>query len=255
MFFFLSKIFAFLLSPFTWIGILLVLAFITKKTGRSKKLMIAAFALFYIGGNRFIADEVMRLWELPITQYDQLQPSYEVGIVMGGGIIQEDKNTNRLIFRKNTDRLLQAIHLYKSGTIRHMLLSGGAGDLYERDMKEGALLKKYLVGIGIPDSVILVDSVSDNTHESAVICSSLLKKYPAGTKSLLITSSFHMRRSAACFTRQGVVFDRFTTNKQTGDRKWNLRHLLVPDVSSIFFYQNFFHETIGFIVYKIMGYI
>lgn len=244
-----------MLSPYTWIGVLLLISIFIKKSRLSKRLVIIAFLVLFLAGNRFIAGEFMRAWELPVTPWSQLHGPYDVGIVLGGGMVDEDKADQRLIFRKNTDRILQTISLYKQGTIKKILLSGGAGDIYQRDMKESCLLKKYLVSIGIPDSVFLLDSVSDNTYEGAVISKELLKRQAPNGKYLLITSSFHMRRAAACFRKQGLVFDTFTTNKITGPRLWNPKHLLIPSVGGIFFYESFNHELTGYISYKIMGYI
>ncbi|MHC1707518.1 MAG: YdcF family protein [Bacteroidales bacterium] len=255
MFFFFSKIFSFLLSPFTWIGVLVLIAYFVKKPGLSKKLSLFTILIFFLSGNSFLADEFMRAWELPLTRPTQLQKSYDVGILLGGGIVQEDKANKRLIFRYNTDRLFQTIDLYKTGRIKNILISGGSGDLYERDLKEASLIRKYLIGIGIPDSVIFVDSVSDNTHENAVMCAALLSEWHPESKKLLITSAFHMRRAAACFNKEGITFDTFTTNKMSGKRLWNIRHLFIPDIKAILFHQSLLHEITGYIVYMIMDYI
>ncbi|MCX6270521.1 MAG: YdcF family protein [Bacteroidetes bacterium] len=254
-FFYLSKILEFFLSPFLWLGILLLISLLLKNKVKAKKLLWLTFILYFLFGNLFIADEIMRWWEKPVTRVSDLAQVYDAGIVLGGGMVQEDRQNNRLIFRNNTDRILQALSLYKAGRIRKILLSGGSGDFRLRDMKEGPLLKKYLVSIGIPATDILVDSLSDNTRQNAVYSAQILKRELPDGRYLLITSAFHMRRAVACYRKVGLNCDFFTTNKNVGKRVFTAEHLLLPNIGGLIFYQSLFHECVGFLVYLIMGYI
>ncbi len=136
-----------------------------------------------------------------------------------------------------------------------MLISGGAGHLIYRDMLEASLLKSYLVKIGIPSADILVDSVSDNTHQNAVNTAKILNTGLYGTKYLLITSSSHMRRAIACYKKQGLNCTPYPTNKMTGRRVYSFQHLFVPEIRSILFYDTLIHEILGYTVYKTMGYV
>ncbi len=197
----------------------------------------------------------MRLWEVPITTKEQLKGTYDLGIILGGGMIQHDKENDRLIFRANTDRFLQALELYKEGKIKKMLISGGAGHLIYRDMLEAALLKTYLVKIGIPAQDILVDSTSDNTRQNAINSAKIIAQNCPNGRYLLITSSCHMRRSVACFVKAGIFVTPFPTNKYTGRRVYSVQHLFIPDVRSLLFYDTLIHEILGYVVYEIVGYI
>lgn len=254
MFFIVSKILEYLLTPLLWIIILIILAFFQREPKKTKRYLAIALGLCLFLSNNFLADEFMRLWELPVVKEAQLKPVYDVGIILGGGMIQKDKQSSRLIFRANTDRFLQALDLYKQGRIKKMLISGGAGHLLYRDMLEASLLKSYLVKIGIPPDDILVDSLSDNTHQNAINTAKILKSGQYGNEYLLITSSSHMRRAMACYKKQGLICTPYPTNKMTGRRVFSFQHLFVPEIRSILFYDTLIHECLGYTVYKIMGY-
>src|SRR4051812_34720590 len=84
MFFYLSKILAFIISPIVWISALLVWACVTKKEGRRKRLLITACCMLYILSNPFIVDEGFRAWEPVNADHDLLPRKYQGAIVLGG---------------------------------------------------------------------------------------------------------------------------------------------------------------------------
>ena len=220
------------------------------------KLLITSLILFYFFSNSFIVDEFMRAWEIPFTKTENLSDNYKVGIVMGGGTVTYDFENKRRIYRNNIDRVLQALELYKMGKIDNILLSGGAGNLVFRNMLEAELLKKFLVNIGVDKQDILIDTVSDNTFQNAVYCSKILRENNlVDEKILLITSAIHMRRSIACFEKQGIKVEPYSTNKYAGIRRYQFEHLFIPKIVNFILWNNLIHETLGYFVYDIYGYI
>jgi len=254
MFFIISKIMAFLLTPLTWIIILLVAGLIIKNARRKKRVYITAviFAIFFT--NPVVIDELLRCWEEPFT-VNEKNITYEAGIVLGGGMVTIDNDYDRLIFQDNTDRFLQALHLYKNGQIKNIILSGGSGSLVFKDFLESALIKRYLVEIGVPDSVIFIDSTSDNTHQNAVNCKDIIQKQFKHGPYLLITSSLHMKRAHACFAKQGVIVSIYPTNKFVGPRRTDIGYYLVPSAEALIRWEKYIHEVFGYLIYKIMGYV
>jgi uncharacterized SAM-binding protein YcdF (DUF218 family) len=255
MFFIISKILSFLISPFIWIVALIILSLFLKNKKWAKRCRIACVVVTLFFSNFFIADEAVRLWEYPVTLDTELAPSYDVGIVLGGGMITIDKQVNRMTFRNNTDRILQAVSLYKTGKIKKILISSGSGSLMFRDMLESALLRKYLITIGIPDSAMLIDSVSDNTYQNAENTAQILKKEKINGKLLLITSSIHMRRALACFKKAGLTVTPYSTNKQTGIRIFDFGHFIIPSLDAVDAWDKLIHEMAGYMMYWISGYL
>jgi len=255
MFFVLSKILSFLLTPIVWVLILLLLALFIRNRKKARRLLIIAVALLYFFLNPFIASEFMRMWEKPVTRTQDLAEHYDAGIVLGGGMVTIDKEYDRLTFRTNTDRILQAVDLYKTNRIDKILISSGSGSLVFKDMLESTLLKRYLLTIGIPKEDILIDSISNNTRQNAIYSAKILKsKFPGG-KFLLITSAFHMRRAMACFEEESIIAIPYCTGKYVGDRRWDFQHLFVPNLESMMMWDKLIHEVAGYMIYAVMGYL
>jgi uncharacterized SAM-binding protein YcdF (DUF218 family) len=256
-FFIVSQVLGFLITPLTWMVALILIAAIWRNKKWSRRCLIGAAIVSVFFTNQFIALEAYRLWEFPITEDAKLDSCYDVGIVLGGGMVTEDAQNHRLTFRNNTDRILQAVGLYKTGKIKKMLLSSGSGSLKYRDMLECALLRKYLLRIGIPDSVMLVDSLSDNTYQNAVNTAGLLKKeFPDKPgKYLLITSGSHMPRALACFKKAGISVTPYSTSIVCGKRDYSISDFLIPSMEALRTWNFLTHEWLGYITYWIFGYL
>lgn len=217
-------------------------------------MLFIGLIMFYLFSNRFIADSVMSRLETTITTIDK-DKTFEMGIVLGGNIVNYDRENERHIFRNNTDRFLQAIRLMKEGKVKMILLSAGPGHMMLNDWYEAAFLKKYLIAIGIPDSLILVDSTSRNTYENAINSRKLLDEQCKNCECLLLTSAYHMKRSVACFKKAGIEVTPYATGKFTGIRRTDFEYYIVPDLDSFFHWRIIIHERIGYLAYKLAGYI
>jgi uncharacterized SAM-binding protein YcdF (DUF218 family) len=237
-----------------WILFFFLLGMVLYRRKVSRKLLIAALCMFFIFTNSFITDEMIRITEAPMITLED-STTYDAGIVLGGGMVTIDRPMDRLIFQDNTDRVLQAVELYKKGRIQRILLSSGSGSMIFSDIYEGALLRRFLIDTGIPDSVILVDSTSRNTHENAINSVQLLNDSLPNGKYLLITSAMHMYRAQACFSKLGCETTAFPVSKKTGDRRWDLGFLLVPEVENLRQWEKLLHEWVGILMYKMNGYI
>lgn len=255
MFHIISKIISFLGTPLTWIVIFFLFSLITKNQKRKKRAFITGMVFLLFFTNSFIADEAMRLWEMPTTKYENVSPAYDYGIVLGG-MASFDATNNRFNPNRSIDRLLQSVKLYKEGKIKKIFIVGGCGDILCDEKTESEFLKEYLITIGLPDSAIMIETLSKNTRQNALNAKSLLEKNDSSTKRLLlITSAVHMRRSLACFKKAGLSPDPFVADRYTGPRKYYFDHLFIPDLGALLAWEALNHELIGYITYYIMGYI
>lgn len=112
MFFYLSKIFYFLLLPSTWIILILCWAWKTKKAKRKKYLYSFSILLFFIFSNRFITDEFARVFEPNPINIKEINTSYEAVVILGGYTTFDSKN-NLIGFHESVDRILYGIYFYK----------------------------------------------------------------------------------------------------------------------------------------------
>jgi len=253
MFFILSKFLNFLLTPVIWVIILLIIGLISKSDKRKKWFLWTAFVLLILFTNPFLGNQAIKRLEVPYKPITAINKVYDYGIVLGG-MAQWDVKYERLTFEGAGDRLNQAIYLYKTGRIKKFLLSGGSGSTIKPDDKEMKFINNYLLEIGIPETDILVESNSRNTHENARFVAEMMKGKDASF--LLITSAFHMRRAEGCFKKAGIkVFswpvDRISLPE---DEIYNIQNIVVPSSDILINWSLFLKEIIGYQVYRIMGY-
>jgi uncharacterized SAM-binding protein YcdF (DUF218 family) len=252
MFFILSKLLAFLITPIVWILALLIWSLFARDEKRKRRLLRWSIIMLFVFSNAFLFDEIVRQWEIPATKYSDVQ-EYEYGIVLGG-MSSYDPAMERAQFYRGIDRLVQAVELYRKGKIKKIIFTGGSGSILHPDMKEGNYIKTYMLYFGIPQSDFLIEPESQNTRENALLTAKLLKEKNIAGKYLLITSAFHMRRSIGCFKKAGLEVVPFSTDRYAGPRKFEFDHIFIPNVGALYDWNNFLHEVVGFVTYRLMGY-
>lgn len=252
MFFIISKVLGYFLYPVVWLILLLALAIFLRNKAKRKRALVVAFLLLLVFTNSFLVNTIASTWDINPTKIDTC---YDVGIVLGGGTITYDAYYNRNTFHETADRLLQAIQLYKKGIIKKILITGGSANLIYKQVKEANLMNSFLRTIDIPSSDILVDTLAENTHQNAVYSKQLLQQHPGYHKFLLITSSMHMRRARACFQKVGLTVTPYPTNLLDQNGRTNPEYLFMPDISNMLIWNGLMHEMIGYVAYKVKGYI
>ena len=253
MFFILSKILAFLFTPIVWVLGLFIFSFFTKNDKRRKRSLLASLFLLIFFTNTAIYNCFMHAWEVPAVKDADIHETYDAGIVLGG-VINYDPSLDKIQFLQSSDRLMHAIDLYKKGILKNIVFVGGSGSLLHPEFQEAVHVKKYLITLGIPDSNIIIESVSKNTHENAMNINPILEKQFSKGKFLLITSAFHMRRSLGCFKVAGINVVPYSTDRMSGPWRWDIDFLIIPHAEVMESWDVLLHEWLGEIMYKIAGY-
>jgi uncharacterized SAM-binding protein YcdF (DUF218 family) len=195
----------------------------------------------------------MHIWETNAVR-EPAAGSYDAIIVLGG-MSNYDPDLDRIQFSRGTDRLLQAIELWKKGVAKKIIFTGGSGSILHQDILESDQIKNYLHKIGIPDSVMIYENQSRNTHENATMTKPILQKNFPNGKFLLITSAFHMRRSLGCFAKEGIAVTPYSTDRYSGPYKFEFDYMVIPTAETLGDWNILFHEWVGCITYKFSGYI
>ena len=255
MFFIVSKILSYLLTPVFWVLALLIVSLIIKNKQLSKRLIILSVVLFYFLSNHYIVDVFLRGWEYPVKNLPADSSSFDVGIVLGGGIITYNEDDKRLIFRSSADRGLQALQLYKQGRIKKILITAGPGSLIYQDKYESSYYRDYLISIGVPATDIISDSLANNTHQNAVNSKAILDTLCPKGKFLLITSALHMRRSLGCYNKVGLKVTPYAVGRLSTSPYHNIEYLFIPDLDALQYWSFMTHEWVGYLIYKVTGYI
>lgn len=251
MFFILSKTLYFLIMPVTLIVLAFLLSWFYKKYRRF--FLLSGLILLLLFTNYFLSNALVRWWEIPPTPLSKL-PNYEVGIVLGG-ITSDKEPRDRVHVSGAADRILHAIHLYRIGKIDKILISGGSGKILKDSIPEAELLKNILLLSKVPESDILIEASSRNTHENASFSAEILNERYGNEKYLLITSAFHMRRAEACFKKVGLEVDPFSVDMRGNEFEFTPDELIIPTSAAIGNWEVVIREIVGMLAYKISGYI
>jgi len=255
MFFILSKIAYFFIHPFSWLIVAVLLAFFTKRPRLKKVARWSAVFVLLFFSNSFVFKEFIRLWEVETVQITK-ESSYDVAIVLGG-MFEYDETAKRISARRGADRIWQALDLYHKGVVKKLFISGDHGYVSDRGLHEAQQIKDALVNWGIPETDIITENSSRNTHENALESSKILRQsYPHFDSFLLVTSSHHMRRAKACFEKQNIQCDVYPTDQFTGGKRfYNWDEYFIPNVDNFGYWFALIKEWVGFTTYAIMGYI
>ncbi|MDR6461523.1 MULTISPECIES: YdcF family protein [Chryseobacterium] len=128
--------------------------------------------------------------------------SPSVIVILGGGTVRLNQIQQSHII--SYSRLITVFKLYKSAKQNKQpckILASGNGN--NNGVSEAALYARTLTEMGIPETDIIKEEKSMNTFENAKYTSAIIKKLPA-PKVYLVTSGFHVKRSAILFKTFGV---------------------------------------------------
>ena len=255
MFFFFSKTISFLTMPLVIICVLLLLSVFLRSARWKNRFLRAGLVLLLFCSNDFIVNEFMKAWEVPPIPFAEIKKHYRWGIILAGVTKWQIEPKDRVYFKEGADRVTHAFQLYKEGFIQKILVSGGSGSLVNTGQREADEIASVLLMMGTKPEDIVTENNSRNTHESAVEVKSLLTGQTTPEECLLITSAFHMRRSAACFRRVGWGMDVFSTDFLAHNRKFTIDVLLLPKVDAIVAWHILIREWVGYVAYAMAGYI
>jgi uncharacterized SAM-binding protein YcdF (DUF218 family) len=255
MFFVLSKVLAFLLKPLNLMVGAALYGLFTKNQFRKRRAFTVLIIMLLVFTNPWLANELARRWETGERSPSGITEPYEVGILLGGYTDMPTVGAPGVLsFTRSVNRLTGALALYQTGKIRRILLSGGSGRLVGRENNESAVVREYLLQIGVPDSVIWVEGRSRNTWENALYSKEIVDARAPGARCLLITSAWHMRRAEACFEKVGLHCDAFGTDFFVEKDLGNKLHWVQPTWRALMKWDFLLKEWVGWGVYKLKGY-
>tara|TARA_B100001564_G_C20528529_1_gene618595 strand:+ start:98 stop:862 length:765 start_codon:yes stop_codon:yes gene_type:complete len=254
MFFILSKVLLFLLSPFTWLLISLTMYLCLKNKIWKKRFMWSTLVIFFFFSNGFIVNRLVSLWEIDGVKYTELN-NHENGIVLSG-MFEYNKDLDRLSARRGSDRIWQAIQLYRKNKIKKIIITGDTGYVLKKGLHEASQLKEDLIAMGIPEKDLLIETESRNTHENAHNTKLLIEQLGLSKKSnVLITSSTHMRRAKACFTKEGLNCTAYTTDHYNIHANPISLLEFIPSHNAFIMWDKLIKEWVGYAMYSMMGYL
>lgn len=250
MFFALSKILYFLMSPFWWIIILLLWSVFNKKRHVRKRLYIACIIILVVFTNPFLYRSAVMAWYTNDPK-PVLGTVYDAGIVLGG-MAGYDKNGNGH-FGDNSDRFIQTANLYHQGIIRKIIVSGGTGKLMQDEPAESFFLRQQFLANGVNAGDIYIDSLSRNTYENAIFSKRITDSLHLRPPFILVTSAAHMRRSESVFRKAGFTFIGYPCDYKVTPQHFSIDDTILPNAGLLNRWTDLIKEWIGLYVYRFTG--
>ncbi|MES2809119.1 MAG: YdcF family protein [Bacteroidota bacterium] len=244
MYFIFSKILLFILLPVYWVIALLAIGLVVKNPKRKKRFLIAGFVMLYLCSAPLFLKSFQYVWDVkPYPANDTTK--YSCVIVLGGFSSGGGEDGGH--FNSSADRFIQGAKLMETKQASHILISGGTGELIPGAFREAAWVRTQLLKFNVPDSAILVENNSKNTIENARFSKALLQQMHLPPPYLLVTSSYHMRRSLMIFKKAGVPVVPYTCNYLYGNLTFGIGDLL-PEGHTIAKWESYTKEIVGYTV-------
>lgn len=256
MFFALSKILGYFIKPFNVILLFLLLSLFVKNKKWKHRLRWFSLGLFLFFSNGIIFNECLLLWEKPAIAINTLDNNYDIAVVLGGTTDVDREPNDRLFFHKGADRITHAVNLYHAGKVKKVLFTGGNARLFEDPNRDNNPIFDFYAMCGIAPEDIIIESTSRNTRENASYVKALLETLGTSGKVILITSGFHMRRAEGCFRKVGIEVTGFPTDFYSALPKDRIGfNGFIPSPGVLSNWNFLIKEWIGYIAYKVAGYI
>ncbi len=255
MFFIMSKVFWFAITPFNIILLLLLVGclLLFKKPKTGKKLIGTGLVLVFMFGLEFIPGFMMGSLENRIPAGD-IPDKIDGIIVLAGAVDMEASRFELIELNEQADRIVVGIILSKKHPEATLIVTGGSGNLkQDQKFNEADYLKRLSLLLGIDKEKILIERNSRNTHEHAVEMAKLL---PQNGHWVLITSAFHMPRSFGCFKNRGLNVIPYPVDYKTKSAIFSNLSLtsFLPTLGNISVFSIALHEWLGLLIYRLTGF-
>tara|TARA_Y100001968_G_C19447816_1_gene766430 strand:+ start:2702 stop:3484 length:783 start_codon:yes stop_codon:yes gene_type:complete len=155
----------------------------------------------------------------------------------------------------DADRFFGGIEVYErliEMNIEPIIIFPGSWSELKPNMQpEGEILKKYAIRLGVPNKRILTTGKVQNTKQEA---NSIAKILPNGSKIILVTSAFHIKRATRLFTQEGFRIIPFPVDFKTrGEWAGELSKdplNFIPSSSGLKASSSALRELLGRIIYR-----
>ena len=187
--------------------------------------------------------------DYPFVAIDAV-PAADAIVILGGGVSRAGEQQDLPYLGLAINRLFYGMKLYQAHKSPLIILSGSAE---EDDIPEAEMMAELLKEFGITGEVVIKETQSRNTHENAVNILSIIRQQHMHSV-LLVTSVWHMRRALATFRTLGIQAFPVPVD-QIGSVSPNFFINWLPDARALFMTSIACKEYIGWIYYRLRGWI
>jgi uncharacterized SAM-binding protein YcdF (DUF218 family) len=263
-FFIFSKIVQFCIEPLNWVIVFVVLSLFflgLRKPHLCKRfLLLALFDLLLVGWLP-TSEIFLRALEdaVPKANLAQMSAKDFGGIIILGGAIEGGEiaiDRGEISIYSSAERVTKAFELIRRYPELPFIFSGFSGRLSPKGVSEADAFKQLIEEQGLPDRYAHYENQSRNTYENVLFMKPMILELGAKSTNetpkpwLLITSASHMYRSLKIFQKQEIEVIPVPVDYQTGNSlHWGSFDLMEGAQQ----WNNFLHELIGLLAYKLTG--
>ncbi|NOS71958.1 MAG: YdcF family protein [Verrucomicrobia bacterium] len=250
-----------LLYPTSLCVLLLLAAAVFRKRQKLRRICFSlAILILLVCGNGWVVKYSTRYLE---SQYPPLPSGSSVAadciLVLGGGTSDKIPPRPTVEVGEAGDRVLYAAHLFKAGRAQRILCTSGiaTGGIGPRPAADN--MAELLQDLGVPESAIVRETASRNTHEHGENLLALLQQ-KGFKRIILVTSAAHMPRSMGVFKKScpGIEIIPAPTDFRIVelDLPW-YRELvnLIPTPGNLVQFSETMHEYLGMAYYRLRGWL
>lgn len=239
----------FLLPP----GIFVVLLFLSgvrlclRRTTRGGVVNLLVALLLWLLSTAPVADLLIR----PLEKGQDIPRPLrgDVIIMLGGGLHDRvpDLTGSGTPSDDAMARLVTAVRAYRKLRLP-VIVSGGV--VFAGKQAEAEIDRRFLVDLGVPAEMVIVEGKSRDTIENGQRCKEILQQRGFSSP-LLVTSAYHMRRSVAAFEKEGVRVTPLPAQFMTSQDKAYVWVELLPDAGALRRSATAIREYLGLFYYQL----
>lgn len=231
-------------TPLYWLLVCLLLVIFLRPSKWKRLSGWLALVVFIIFSSPALFTFYARWWQ-PKPVVLSINSHYSFAIVAGGfGSVDEAGNG---YFNGASDRFLQAVKLYHTGSVDRILISGGNSKKNNEGFTEAAWAKGEMLAMGVPGSVVFIEDASDGTRGNALNSKRILDSLNARPPFVLVTSAFHIPRAKKIFEQVGLAIIAFPCNYTEGRGPVSFKDV-IPDPALLVYWSKYIKETLWWVV-------
>lgn len=181
-------------------------------------------------------------------------PEADVAILLGGAIGPPTSPRVDPHLTAASDRVLHGARLFRAGKVKRILVTAGDLPWLRAAQPEAELIRKLLIEWGVPAAAIEIAGGSRNTYENALEIKQIWLSSEFKS-ALLVTSAAHMPRAMAVFRRAGLPVVASTTDVKVIDQSGAHLFAWLPDAGALAMTTAAMKERIGYLAYRMSGYL
>lgn len=177
---------------------------------RQRSLIWAGLALLWISSTPLVANALFGVVEGGAERRPAVDaPTADAIVVLSGGRVTAP-GAAAISEWGDPDRFFGGVELFQAGKAPLLVFTGGAVAWAPDDPREGDVLAKFAVAMGVPvDRILTTGAVLNTAEEAGAVAQLLHERRLDRARILLVTSAFHMSRARQQFESAGLAVSPF----------------------------------------------